>query len=372
MVDATHDTGFRAPGPPSDLGGPWQQPNIHTPPSHVTLGVPPSPDPSTLPPPDEGGGKPPGGGIAPAGGPALAPPQRQMDPSEMAMQVSMLISRIDDAQSNVEQNGLQVSDTQKQEAFKKSNDAIAKAAKKLAQAKHRQKILGPLATIGKILGSIAAVALTVCTAGAAAPLAVAMIAYTVVDTALTIADSISQAAGGPALDLGSLLQKGFTELAKKCGASDQEAATIGKWTAFGVQAAIALATIAVSIKGVVQMVKGTAQAGGLLASKLGTTAFKATKIAGVATQFVAGATNVTAGGLAISVGVLSADAAKAQADKTHMDAVAAAIQEAIRNTLDRLQLIAADLSQGMQSAAKDISDISQTNIEIAGGNAAMV
>jgi hypothetical protein len=364
---------YRLPTSNSDVGGtPWKQ-NVNGANGAGTVGQ--VNDPRNVPPfpsVNDGSGSTAGANGAPPGAPQLPAPRKEYSPSEMAIEVSALISRIDDAQSDVEQNGLQMDGTQKQEAFQKSNESIATAAKKLAAAKHKQKILGPLATIGKVFLSIAAVALAVVTGGAASPLAVAMIAYTVVDTTLTVADAISKAAGGPALGLGDLLQEGFTKLAKACGASDKEAETIGKWTAFAVQGAIAVLTVAYSISNVVSMVRGTLAAGGSVASKLGTTALKATKMAGVGSQFVGGATNVTAGGLTVAVGVETGDAAKAQAAKAQFDAVAAALGEAMQNTLDRLKQIAEDLSSGMQTAAKDISDISQTNVDIAGGNVSMV
>jgi hypothetical protein len=505
MVDGTHESLYRLPVSPPGMGGARQKHSVNSSAGAGTIGQVSDPsDIPTFPSLNDGGGSDAGGGNAPPGAPELPAPQQQYSQSDMILQVSILISRVDDAQANVEQNGLSTEDTQKQEEIKRSNEAIAKATKKLQEAKHKHKILGPLATIGKIFASIAAVALTIVTGGAAAPAAIAMIAYTVVDTTLTIASAISKAAGGPALGLSDLLQDGFTALAKKCGASDKEAATIGQWCAFGVQAVVAIATIAVSVGNVVSVVKGaasatagtasaaggtaaiagdvannagnaasaaggaadtagtvantagdtasaageatdtagdttgaikatanaletdvetveatvktveaiktvedtisaveggasaaegtasatgstagaagggaspagnTVSANGGLAVKMSSTAFKATKMTGIACQAIGGATSVSSGGLSISVAVDANDAAKANADKAQYDAVTATITEAIRNTLDRLQLIAADLSAGMQSAAQDISKISETNLAIAGGNVSMV
>lgn len=311
-------------------------------------------------------------GGAPPGAPKLPAPQKQFTPEEMAMEVAQLMAKLDDAQSQVEQNGLQSDNDERQAAFKKANDAITAAEKKLAEAKHKQKILGPLATIGKVFAGIAAIALTVATGGLAAPLAIAIIAYTVVDTALTVANAISQARGGPSLDTGSLLNKGFTALAKKCGASDDTAAKIGEGFSIGIQAAIAVATIVASIASVVSLARGAAQMGGL-ASKLGATAFKVTKIVGVSSQVLGGMTSVTSGGLSISVAVTTRDAENQKANKAQFEAICARLQEEIRNILDRLQLIASDSSSNMQSAARVVNNIGQTNIDIAGGgNAAMV
>jgi hypothetical protein len=311
------------------------------------------------------------GSDTPPGAPTLAPPQKTFTPDEMAMMVSELMAKLDDAQSQVEQNGLQTDNDQRQAAFKKANDAIATAEKKLAEAKHKQKILGPLATIGKVFAGIAAIALTVATGGLAAPLAIALIAYTVVDTALTVANAISQARGGPALDTGSLLQKGFTELAKKCGASDSTAQKIGEGFSIGIQAAIAVATIVASIASVVSLARGAAQMGGLV-SKLGATAVKVTKITGISAQLIGGATSITSGGLGISVAINTQQSENAKADKAQFDAIAARLQEEIRNILDKLQLIAGDLNSNMQSAAQVVANVGQTNIAIAGGNVSMV
>jgi hypothetical protein len=377
MVDGTRDSLYRLPAAPPGTGGARRKQDANAPNGAGTIGasaalfndsvsLPP------FPPPKDGNGSTADGGDAPHGAPQLPSPKRRMSAADMSLQVSALMSRMDDSQSDAEQNGLKLSDQQRQEAYKKSNEQIATAAKKLAAAEHKQKILGPLATIGKIFAGIAAIALTIVTGGTAAPLAIAIIAYTAVDTACTIANAISQAAGGPALDLSSLLQDGFKEAAKACGANDKDAETIGKWCAFGVQAAIAIATIAVSIKGIVGLVKGTVSAAGSIGARLSTTAFKATKIAGIASQLVGGAATATAGGLGIATGVDNYDAQKAQADKLRYDAQTAALTQTIRNTLDRLQLLAADLSSAMKTTADDISSIGETNTAIAGGNVSMV
>jgi len=372
MVDGTRDTQYRMPVSAPSMGGAQPKPDVTAPKGAGTIGS--FNDVSDLPPfpsLQDGDGSP-SYGSAPHGAPRLSVPKRQLSSTQMAMDVSALLSRIDDVQSSTEENGLQTTQQQRKESFQRSNEAIAKSAKKLADAKHKQKILGPLATIGKIFASIAAIALTVVTAGTAAPLAIAMITYTVIDTACTIANAISQAAGGPALDLGSLLGDAFKEIAKAFGASDKTAADFGKWASFAVQAAIAILTIAVSIKGIVSLVKGTATAVGSLGAKLSTTAFRATKATGIAAQFVGGAATASSGGLGIATAVDTYDASQDDADKAQSDAASTALQEIIRNTLDRLTLLAKDMGQGMQSAAEEISSIGRTGMAVAGGNVSMV
>ena len=311
------------------------------------------------------------GAAGPPGAPALIPPTMAFSPADIGIEISVLISKMDDAQSNVEEQGLKLNDTQRQEAYRRSSEKIQEAAKKIQEAQHKQKTLGILTTVGKVFAGVAAVALTVTTGGAAAPLAIALIAYTVVDTSMTVADSISQAEGGPRLDLNDLMQEGFTQAARDCGADDKQAATVGQWCAFGVEGAIAVATITLSVANMASVVKGAAS-GGALAAKLGSTGFKALKLSGIASQAVGSATQATSGGLTIDVGNDTADAEKAQADKVLMDATAAALGETIRNTLDRLALIAADLSAGMKSAGEIVSKVGETNVAIAAGGNAMV
>ncbi len=309
---------------------------------------------------------------APPGAPPLSLPKASLSPSDIATKVADLFAKMDDAQSAAEQMGLKLDDLQKQEAFRRATEKIMEAAKKIADALHKKNAVGILGTIGKVLAGIAAVALTVVTGGLAAPLAVALIAYTVIDTALTIADSISQAAGGPRLDLNDLLQEGFTKVAKLCGDDDKKAAAVGQWVAFGIQAAVTVATLAVSFANVARAVKGTASAVTTLASKLGNGAFKAVRMTGIVSQALAGATQVTSGGLQISVGYDQRDAQNAQAEKVLMDAAVAVLSDMMRSTLDRLQMIAADLSSGMKAAAETVSKVGQTNIAISGGGAALV
>ena len=330
----------------------------------------PSDLPAPLKPP-EGARSPADGPVAPPGAPALSPPRTEFSPAEIGIEISVLFAKMDDAQSNVEQQGLKLNDSQRQEAYKSSSEKIQEAAKKIREAQHKQKSLNVLTTVGKVFAGVAAVALTVTTCGAAAPLAIALIAYTVVDTSMTIADSVSQAEGGPRLALDGLMQEGFTQAAKECGDDDNKAAEVGQWCAFGVQATVALATITVSAANLVSVARG-AGGGGAMLTKLGATGFKALKLTGIATQAVSSATQAASGGMKISVGQDTAAAEKAQADKVRMDEVAAALGETIRNTLGRLALIGADLSSGMKSAAEIVSKVGETNVAIAAGGNAMV
>lgn len=376
MVDMTADAGYRPIATPPGHSAPRTQHDT-TDPTNTAGPTPPGTagpigGPS-VPPPNVGSGNgvPPPHDGAPPGAPKLAAPQEQFDPGQLETLISELLTKMDDAQSATEENGLQLDNTQKQEAFKKSADALKTAMKKLAAAKHKQKILGPLMTIAKVAAGIAAIALTLTTGGAAAPLAVALIAYTVVDTTLTVANAISQAKGGPALDLNSVIQDAIRAAAKGCGANSQLANKIATWGAFAIQAAIAIATIAVSIKGIFSLTKGLAGAGGL-ASKLGMTAFKATKVAAVGGQAIGGLTNVTAGALAIAVAVNSFDADKAKANKEQFDAMASALTEMIKNALAKLEEVATDLSTGMQSVTRELSEIGKTDQQVAGGSLSMV
>ncbi|MEJ0035227.1 MAG: hypothetical protein WDO68_03980 [Gammaproteobacteria bacterium] len=310
--------------------------------------------------------------VAPPGAPVLSPPKLNLGPAEIAILIAVLFSKMDDAQSSAEQQGLKLDDLMKQESFRRTTEVIEKAAKKIQEALQKQHATGVLSTIGKVFAGIAAVALTLTTGGMAAPLAIALLTYTIVDTALTIADSISEASGGPHLALNDLLQEGFTKVAKLCGDDDKTAALVGQWCAFGVQAVIAVLTIAVSLVNVARALKGVANVAGGLASRLGASAFKLTRYTGIASQAISGVTQVTSGGLKIAVGYDENEAAKSRADKQLLDAAIAVLSDLMRSTLDRLELIAADLSAGMQAAAETVAKVGATNIEISGGNTARV
>jgi hypothetical protein len=158
------------------------------------LGAPSDlPTPLKLP---EGTGSNADGTVAPPGAPALSPPRTAFSPAEIGIEISVLFAKMDDAQANVEEQGLKLDDTQRQDAYKRSSEKIQEAAKKIQEAQHKQKTLGILTTLGKVFAGVAAVVLTVTTCGAAAPLAIALIAYTVVDTSMTIADSIRRRTAG--------------------------------------------------------------------------------------------------------------------------------------------------------------------------------
>ncbi len=302
--------------------------------------------------------------------PALQPPAVELSPADMALLVTTLMQKVSDAQSTFEQQNLKVDNQEKQEAYKTSNEKIENSVKSLQKARKKQKALGILGTIGKVFASIAAVALSVATGGAATPLAVALIAYTIVDTTLTVADAISQGVGGPRLDLNDLLDEGITKAAEGFGADKQKAEEIGKWSAFGIQIAVAVVTVAYSaynLKNAVTTAKN-------MASAAPGAVTRAIKITGTASQAISGATTATAGGLSISVGVDNYDSQQAMREKERMDATVAALSEAIGNTLDRLQQIASVLSSSVSDTARIVATIGRTGIEVAaaGNGNAMV
>ncbi len=89
------------------------------------------------------------GADAPAGGPVLQRPRASFSPVELALLVTALLSKIDDAQSEAEKQGLKLSDTQRRESLDRANETVANAAKKLQKLRHKQKALGILSTVGK-------------------------------------------------------------------------------------------------------------------------------------------------------------------------------------------------------------------------------
>ncbi len=217
-----------------------------------------------------------------------------------------------------------------------------------------------------MLGGVAAVALTVATGGAASPLLVAFTAYTILDTTLTVADAISQAKGGPHLDLNTLLSEGVADGLEKCGVNAKEAKKIGQWTAMGIQAAIAVATLAYGAFSIIQSLRGVATVA-RTTTGVAQTAMKAAKMTGIAAQAMGGATQISAGALTISAAGDQKSALQKTADKTRLDANTALLQETIQKSLGLIQELASNAAGGMELATQAVQKFAQTNMAVANG-----
>lgn len=303
------------------------------------------------------------GHTAPRGARSLPMPTTSMTLADWSIELASFASKLSDSQSAIANGQLELANDRKHQDIQRTTQKIQESVKKLEAAKKKQHALGILGTIGKVFGAIAAVALTVATGGTAAPLAAALIAYTVLDTTMTVASSISQSSGGPPLDLEDLESQSLNKIAKACGADDKLAQEVGQWGTFAIQAIIAVATLANGISGAVSMVKG--------ATTIATSSATTARIVGMAAQGVSGSTQVASGGLTVAAGVDTRSAGHAQAEKQRLDAAALVINETIQNMLGQIEQIAKQLSETMSTASAMVTSAGDTMMSIASAGSGM-
>lgn len=291
---------------------------------------------------------------SPAGAPTLTPPQISLSPDDIALAMQSLMNKSDDLQSKTEGESIKATNEQAQAAHKKNIENIDKAAKKMAAAKKKQKILGILGILGKVFAVIAAAAMTALTAGAAAPVAAALLIYSCADLVMTVADKISTSKGGPQLSLDALMTEGFTKLALKCGASEHTANDIGKYFTLGVQATIALVMIGTGIGGA--MSKGTKLV------ELGLAATQAAKVAQISGQVMNALNMITTGGVGIAAGVDQQQALEAQAQTQRMQAVLTICKQMADSANDTITSLVQQSADTVKTVAGVVRTAHQTGM----------
>lgn len=142
--------------------------------------------------------------------PTLAAPILEFSAEEMALILTSLQSKTSELQMSNAKEGLNISKKKMEDLNSQALDKIKtmiESAEKATKMDNDNKIMGWVGKIAgffaAIVGTIIAVALTVVSGGLAAPLLVLAVAGLVGST-MALAGQISEAAGGPPLDLGSL------------------------------------------------------------------------------------------------------------------------------------------------------------------------
>ena len=195
-------------------------------------------------------------GNAPPGAPALQQPDLDFSPESMAIEIQALMDKTNELQSNAEGQSIKLTQQQQQDAHAKNIVAIDKAVKKIAAAKKKQKALGILGIIGKAFAVVAAVVMTVVSAGALAAVAGVICAYAVTDLAMSVASTVNQSKGGKDISLETLTTEGLTTALEKTGHSQADSEKIGGYLSLGLQCTIALATLAVGVGGAAGLIGG--------------------------------------------------------------------------------------------------------------------
>ena len=294
----------------------------------------------------------------PPGAPSLSAPSKfQID--DLAVLCENFQTKMNDLSMATLNSSLKMDDQMRRIAADKAIKQIAEAAKKMVAAAKKAKTMKILGILGKVFAVIAAAVMTVMTGGAAAPIAVALLAYAMADLVMTVADNVSQSKGGPSLSLDSLISKGIAKVAKDCGASDDEAKEIGQYGAMAVQIAIAIAGIGLGTFGT---------AGNLL--ELSETAMTAVKVLNASSMVLNGANMVASGGIEIAKSFDDTAVTDAKAEQKRQQAVADILKIYIGDTLDHMKSLVQALADQMNQVSDILQSTNQSNALVSQPNPA--
>lgn len=343
------------------------------------------------------------GVTTPGGAPAIDGVQINFSPEDMAAALLVLQGKTQEAQLTTAKEGLTTNKKKLEEKNKQAMDKINDWIKKCEEAESKSKAGGIFGWITKIAGfvaaalavAVAAVA-TVATGGAAAPL-LALAVIGLVGATISLASQISQAAGGPALELSTLMSKLCTTVLMACGVPKDKAEQAGKMMsgmigllsgavlvdpafagqAFGgfaelvgadaMQAAIvtgvftAVATIAVAA--VMIIASGGTNAGAAI-DGIAKTVMTAAKIGQAVAGITSGAAAVAQGGIGIAQAYDERDAANIQADKKLVDAIIAKLQKQMEEDREQIKKVMEEMMEGMNIVSQMIAGAAQSRSQI--------
>ena len=162
------------------------------------------------------------------GAPAIGGITINFSAEDLTAALAVLQGKTQDAQLRTAQEGLGVTRQKMEENHKKSLEKIETWIKKCESAAAKSKLGGIFGWIAKIAAfvasAIATVALAVATpftAGATAPL-LALAVIGLVGSTMSLASAISQASGGPALEIGTLMTKACSAFLKAVGVPEEK------------------------------------------------------------------------------------------------------------------------------------------------------
>lgn len=314
--------------------------------------------------------------------PAIGGVTMSFSAEDLAAALLVLQGKTQESQLKTAKEGLETSRIQSDKANEKALNKILDANKKAEDAEAKAKKMGIFGWIAKIAGfiaSIAAVAVaaaaTVATGGAAAPL-LAFAIVGMVGATMSLASAISQEAGGPPLELGSLLNKAFTEMLVSFGMDREKAEQVGKVMAGAVglmtgavlidpslagdlfagiallagademQAAIiataftVAATIAIAVAQIVLTAGvGTAGAVASVATRIG-------QITQAAAGITQGVSTAVAGGYGVAKAFDDRDVANLQADRKEIQALLIKLQQKMEEEREEIRKVIEEIMEG--------------------------
>ena len=327
----------------------------------------------------------------PLGAPMLEPPMAQLSADDLVALLQHMQSKSQDQQLQTAKGSLENSRISAQ----KNNEAQQKKIQEWIQKCEKESKAGLIGKIFGWIGKIAAViaaAIAVVASVAASPFtggaSLALTALAVVGlvaATMSLADQISQAAGGPEISLSNMMTKMVGGLLEAMGVPKEKAEQVGRAMA-GALAIMMPAALLVEPQLLGTMVKGIAElagadpkttmaltmafsmaaaltvgigmaVAGFQVSKLVTdvtnTAIKtASTIANATGQIVSGTTQIAQGGANIAKGVYAEQGEKALAAKKELEAFLAKINQGMEDQREELRKIMQQIEEGIQSVSQ--------------------
>ena len=335
------------------------------------------------------------------GAPQIEGVNLSMSAEDMAAALLVLQGKTQEAQLSTAREGLTTNKKKLEDKNQKAMEKIQDWIQKCKDAQAKEKAAGIFGWLVKIVSVVAAAiavavaaAATVASGGAAAPL-LALAVIGLVGATMSLASQISQSAGGPALELSSLMAKLCTTVLTACGVPEDQAEKAGKMMsglaglmsgavladpAFAGQAFSGFAELvganandAAIVAGVftvvatiaIAVVMAVATGGASVADSLGKTVAAGARIAQAACGIASGAAAVTQGGLNIAKAHDERDAANIQADKKAIDAVIAKLQKQMEEDREEIKKVLDQIMEGMNVVSQMINSASQSRTQIA-------
>lgn len=338
------------------------------------------------------------------GAPSIGNVAINFSAEDLTAALLVLQGKTQDAQLRTAKEGLGVSRLKMEENHKKSMEKIDTWIKKSESAAAKSKLSGIFGWIGKIAAflasAIATVALAVATpftAGATAPL-LALAVIGLVGSTMSLASAVSQAAGGPSLEISSLMTKVCTAFLQAVGVPEDkiEAASRVMAGALGLVTGAVLAdsqllgnmvssvaqlsisdqnkaaiigavfsTLACVALTVVTSVATAGTGSAKSIAEISKSIPQAAKFAQHAATAAGAASSMAMGGLGISVSIDEHAAASAQIDRKQFSALLAKLQAQMEEDQEQIKKVVQEMQDGLSMVSQMIAAAGESRTQIA-------
>ncbi|MBS7777595.1 type III secretion system translocon subunit SctE [Acidovorax sp. CCYZU-2555] len=338
------------------------------------------------------------------GSPSIGNVAIDFSAEDLTAALLVLQGKTQDAQLRTAKEGLGVSRLKMEENHKKSMEKIETWIKKSESAAAKGKLGGIFSWVGKIaafmataIATVALAAATPLTGGAAAPL-LALAIIGLVGSSMSLASSISQAAGGPPLELSSIMTKVCSTFLQAVGVPEEKlesasrvmAGAIGMLTGAMLvdsqllgnmvssiadlsisdkQAAAIVGTIFAMLATIALSVVTTVASGGSNSAKAVTEITKNISQMAKVAQHVAGATSALSSmakaGISVGVAIDEHAAASAQVDRKLFAVLMVKLQAQMQEDQDQLKKLVQEIQEGVGQVSQMIAAAGESRSQIA-------